>query len=217
MNHQMLAQAVGTLALTASSGLLVSYFLSVTKELKQARREVSRFPLFAARSKLVQLVAEDKIREDDPAWRNLYGRVNFLLRIDNRFDALDLAFKYVKSQREIDKNPEAKLRYEQMLELEKQAAARIPEFRSAVRDVNRAVWYMVRSRTTRFHLLILYGLSFGLYGLSFGISIVGSVLKGGVSSARAVERVVTNHSDDNLIKWQVVDGEAVSQLGSTSC
>lgn len=207
MSQTALFEGLCAVALIVATALLGLYFVSVSRELGQARRETSRFPLFAVRRRLVQLVAEGKIKEDDPAWQSLYARVNFLLRMDQRLDALDLVARYSRSQLEVDNNPRVRTRFEHIRRLEREATARVPEFAEVVRETEGALLYLVHRRTTRLHLSAL------LFVVVVG-RIVVAALAGGLSSARAVQRAVVHPSADDFIKWQAVDGDRLQQLGS---
>jgi len=68
------------IALVAASVMLfLVYSTEVRRDIRRTRCESSRFPLFAARDRLVMLIAEGKMREDDLAWSELYESVNTLL------------------------------------------------------------------------------------------------------------------------------------------
>lgn len=192
-------ETVCAVALIAALAQMILYLASVSRELHEARRDTSRFPLFAVRGKLVRLVAEGELAEDDPAWRNLYAQVNFLLRMDQRLDLPDLVSRYLRSQVEAEQDQVIKARISDQIALEEQTAARVPGFAEAVEETHRALLFLVHRRTTRLRMAVLLAV--------VGLGMFIATFKGGVSSARVVKRAVQKPSSSNVMKWQAVDGD----------
>jgi hypothetical protein len=198
MIHMTHIELFSALLLAIALVLFLRYNLSISRELSRTRRETSRFPLFAARGRLVRLVAEGRIDERDPAWQNLYAQVNFLLRMDQRLDLPDLVSRYMTSQLEVDRDPRLRERIDEQLKRTRETAARVPEFGEVVEETLDALIHLVRRRSTRLHRA-------ALLSLSIFFRILSVALRGGVSSARVVRQAVEHPSSDNLLKWQAID------------
>lgn len=127
------------------------YQRSLSLELRLARRETSRFPLFAARCHLVRLVAEGRMVEDDPAWQSLYGSVTSLLGLHQSLNRLDLISRYMKFLAALHDDPKLKEGFEKSKKREEEAAARVPEFAAVRSEAYEAFRHLVRRRTTRLH------------------------------------------------------------------
>lgn len=137
---------------------LFACLIPIDNDLKRAKKEISRFPLFEARGQLVQLVAEGKISEDEPAWQNIYSQVNFLLRMDQNLDALDMLSRFFQAQVAAERDPQLKKHLDSVFALERKSAKEVPEFGRAVAQTDRALAYLVYRRTTRWHRMTLLSL-----------------------------------------------------------
>jgi hypothetical protein len=74
-------------SLLGLAGWLV-YQVSVARELRAARKETSRFPLYAVRDALVDMHASGELDEKEAAWRNMYVAVCEALSLENEMHAL---------------------------------------------------------------------------------------------------------------------------------
>lgn len=114
----------------------------------QMRRHSSRFPLFAARDELVDLVASGKMAETDEAWSAAYEAVNTLLNLEQKLDLKDFLEGLLTSLQEEKSNHELQRRRE-LLAIELRGAAEaVPEFGSVLEGMNRALLSLVADRTT---------------------------------------------------------------------
>lgn len=197
---QVCAEALGGTLLAFALTMFVALNVSVSRELWLARQETSRFQLFAARQHLLMLVAEGKMKEQDEAWRGAYERINFFLRMDQKLDVLDLMWRYVRSQVESERNPKVKLRLEHVRNVEKRAAANVPEFNKVLGEVIRAMLFLVGRRTNWFHRLVLW-LFVNVGSL---LATVGPATER-KTAARKVRRSVARPSSDNFVQWQIVE------------
>lgn len=175
----------------------VVYHLSVSRELRTARRETSRFPLFAARDELVLLVAEGRISENDPGWRNLYDGVNFFLNIKNKLHVLDCVSRYVNHLVAVRNNPQLKSRVQKALSQEEYAARRVPEFARVRDEVRVALRHLISRRTHRGHIL----------GVYVWVLLLRITMSAGVKTARDVKKSVVNPSYDDVMVWPAVEEE----------
>lgn len=181
--------------IATSVALLIVYHVSVARELWEARRETSRFPLFAARTDLVLLVASGTMQEEDPAWANLYRQVNFLLRMDQKLDLWHFFTQYVNSLVEREKNAELRERIEEIKRLETDAARRIPEFARIRDDANRGLMHMVNLRTRARHRAAASAVIVFVYFVYVAVS-------AGVRTAQTIAGAIRNPSTDDFVGWQ---------------
>lgn len=190
--------AVG-MPLGVSLVLLLRYLLSTNRILGEALRETSRFPLFAARDRLVCLVADGKMEEKDPAWQAIYSQVNFLLRMEQRLHLVDFATRYVKSQMQANHNAKYRAQLDRMRKIEAEAVARVPEFGAAIRAVNIGFIHIVHRRTSWVHRVFFWP-------LVIMSSLFGPNRIRGIRRAKDVRRAVVHPSPDSLRKWQAAEG-----------
>ncbi len=183
---------------------LVHYHFAAARALGRAKRETSRFPLFAARDRLVMLVADGTMDEEDPSWARLYKSVNFLLQLEQQLHALDVAMKYINYQIALAKNPELQERLRQFERESQETQRKIPEFRAAQDALNRALAHMIGARTTAWHKVVLYS-------LVVVIRVIGIALNAGTETAKTVFRAVRRGpSADDLNGWRRVTEDHVT-------
>jgi hypothetical protein len=196
----LVAEIVGSLLLVVAMATLVRYRVTLSRELRLARHETSRFPLFAVRHELVKLIALGVVAENEPGWRNAYREVNFLLRMDQQLNMLHVLTSYIRSQMKADTDPKYKERLERRAKIERETAAAHPEFKMVVDRLPRAFMAVVVRRTTFRHRLAIRAIG--------GIcDVIGTVAPHRKKMARAVQRSVTRPSRNNLSKWQLVNEE----------
>lgn len=154
---------------------------SIGREIREARRETSRFPMFAARDELLDVVLRGSMAETDVAWRNLYRGVNSALGLHRKLDALSRVRLILRRNAEIRKNPQLHAALAEMGRIEDEAARAHPDFAQARDHVVVAFDHLVRRRTTVWHqtaLLALYiRAKFLLIALEAGIAVARGVLR----------------------------------------
>lgn len=158
-------------------------------------RETSRFPLFAARDRLVALVAEGRVREDDEGWRALYCSVNSFLGMHQKLHAFDIAVNYLRFMLAIARDPELEKTYERERRTEDDLVAKVPAFAEARDAVNEAMVHLVARRTTRLHEALLLG-------FVLMIRVATIALRFGLRPAAFVGRAMIHPSADTLRNWQ---------------
>lgn len=121
-------------------------------KLKQQRRVSSRFPMFAVRDELHELVAEGKLQESDTAYQAAYTAVNRILHLDTRLELIDL-FVLIASTRETDEAEFQKLRAHIRATVQE-----CPEFGECIRKMDIAVFQIAIDRTSRFQFLVFRAL-----------------------------------------------------------
>jgi hypothetical protein len=141
-------------AVGAMLGLCV-YHLSVIRELSKACRETSRFPLFAARRHLIQLVADEEMSEEDDAWRAMYQNINNLLGLQNSLHRLDLFSKYLQFLVAMRQDPRVRAKFERAMRVEETAAKRVPAFATIRTEVTDALQHLVKRRSNSLHSLAI--------------------------------------------------------------
>lgn len=174
--------------LLASTGCLVGAFVSfclfhfgIYAELRESRRETSRFPMFAARDLVVNLVLDGDVDERDPAWRRLYRNVNFFLSMHQNLHVLDCAWRYLRRVAQIAGDPKLKKYYADVRLLQERRAAEMPSFKIAVQATDNAFAHIVERRSNMWHVTCVWML---LVVVRFVLTAVNHGLKGGLKVAR---------------------------------
>ncbi len=180
----------GGALLVALAGAIVAY-LSITREMAVARKEISRFKLFAVRDHLVMLVACGQMEETDEAWRSSYVAVNSLLDMDAKLDAYDVFRHFIGFALRMAREPMLQRKYDLLIRKHRDAEKRIPEYAAVREEMGAAFRHLVRARTTKIHRAFVLGTKLLLISLSVGID-----------TAVAVKNVATARSLDHISGWQ---------------
>jgi len=148
---------LGLAVLMAASVAVVAWQANrVLAGLADARREVSRYPLYAARDALVRLVALGLMDEREDAWKGAYRAVNNMLSIHERLDLRSVVDR-VERTRDLAKSD---LRVQRDIELFnrelRRACNRVPEFRQAMEAVDAGFWYAMRRQTPARDVMMIY-------------------------------------------------------------
>lgn len=167
---------------------LVVYHASLRREEHELLRETSRFPMFAARGALVELVATGRMAEKEAAWNNAYRAVNSLLGMHQQLHALDILSRYAKHVSRMETDPAYRQMFVRMLNVEKAASARIPEFGAACAAIQSACMHIVQRRTRARHRVVL------LAFMGFLI-VVRAVFTAGIHVGRAVADAMRRPND----------------------
>ncbi len=141
---------------------LIAYQRSLGRELLEARRETSRFELFAARDEFICLVADGHMKADDAAWRSSYEATNEFLKLEKTLDALDYLRRYWSFLVAMENDPRLKKKVERLQHQQEQAMERVPAFAAAQAKMEHGFWKMVarRSGVGQLILLITVGVGF---------------------------------------------------------
>lgn len=169
--------------------LLVSQW-PVHQELRIARKEISRFPLFAARDHLISLALTGEMKEDDYAWRATYVAVNKLLGMKRKLHALDCTWSFLRFQVALHREPDLQKRVEGHRAAVEAACSEVPEFAEVRSEVEQGVTYMMARRTTVWHLLGLLGILVAVC-ISVGLLVAGAA---SVKQATAIYRSLSTHN-----------------------
>jgi hypothetical protein len=145
------------IGLIASTAALVQYHWSIRRITTRARLETSRFPLFAARDHLVYLVASEQVREDEPAWGNIYASINSLLGLHQSLHLFDIVKQYTSYLARL-RNDQEFAREALLLEREeKELSTRAPSFAEVRREIDGALHHLIKCRTSTWHMLLIAG------------------------------------------------------------
>ena len=175
------------------------YHFSVARELRMARRETSRFPMFAARDDLVMLVASGIMDETDPSWQRAYRSVTVLLNLNQRLTLWDLISKMAQHAERMTIDPEFRRQCEVLRDEDRRTEARIPEFYAVTHDIGRALRHIVLTRTSTWHRA-------ALWFLMQLITVFSVALKSGFRTAKAVRRTLRDPSKADMRGWTAMDG-----------
>lgn len=90
---------IGWFAFGASALLLLLGQWSLSLDMYWLKRHVARFPMFAVRDRLVRLVANGQMREDDPVWAIVYFTVNHQLDFNRNSSPWALVAEHMRYSR----------------------------------------------------------------------------------------------------------------------
>lgn len=138
---------------------LLGYHISIRKELTHSRRDISRFPLFAARDELVLLIADGTLKEADAGWQVMYRIVNQMLKMDQEMDALSLTILVLRNNLRADKDLKTQKKKRELIRKVNQTCHRHPEFKAVVGKIDHAVVKLVLHRSSAWHIAVsVFGL-----------------------------------------------------------
>lgn len=192
----LVSEALSILLVSTATAGLVAYHWSIGRELRQARKETSRFPMFAVRDELVDLVLDGRMDETDPAWRNLYRGVSHILGMHHELDSLDCLKKYLKRSMEIERDATLKARFTAKRQIEDEAARNNPDFAAARDRAVESFAHIVRRRTTTWHKAVILA----LYAVAF--LVLASFKMGTIMPLRVGRSLMSRRpSSDTLKLW----------------
>lgn len=111
------------------------------------KRHHARFPMFAARDRLVRLVAEEKMREDDLAWAVLYLTTNYWLDLNTRHSVWAQIAKHVRHEVANERDPERGAKIDHVGRILQERATENPDFASVALEIDNARLRMMRGQT----------------------------------------------------------------------
>lgn len=183
--------------LTAGSvASLLVMWLADWRERCYSRREITRFPMFAARDNLVRLVAQGVMSEDDHPWKWSYRSVAMLLRTHQKWHLLGVVLRYARYVAKAHSDPAEQKRH---IEIEAQLNAACkahPEFKVAQEQIGEAFLAMVTARTNFCHEALLWLLIASL-------SVASALLYLSVTIAPMVFRSLRNPNSTELAGFSV--------------
>jgi len=128
-------------------GFLFYVHFQYWRDSRQSRRDSSRFEMFAVRDRLVDLVASQQMREDDPAWQMLYITVNQLLDLSYQTTTLGQLIESARHASRIATDRRCAERVETSRSILSKAEQENPEFTQVVQEMEDALAAMARART----------------------------------------------------------------------
>jgi hypothetical protein len=131
----------------AAFALWCHYLIAVWRESLRSRKEISRYPMFAARDRLVRLVIDGEMSEGDPAWRATYASVTELLKMHQRLRLINVVSNFARHIVEVLTNPAVRERTERLNLQLKRAKKASPAFAETSIQIESAFSHMVWMRT----------------------------------------------------------------------
>lgn len=169
------------IASAVAVGLAVLSWRRDVRKLYEMRRHSSRFPLFAVRDQLIQLVVVGKMSEDDDAWQAAYTTVNHLLHLDRKLTIWSFTLRLLKSKRAEERDADLKRSRELLGRKLRKASERVPGFRNVLRDLDSGLLSLVADRTTKLEFLSFRSLVYSLQSVRYVLSLM---LQGGTASSQ---------------------------------
>ena len=147
---------LAALVATASAAVLgLVYHLDLLREARIRRREASRFPMFAVRDQLVELVARREIGSQEPAWTMTYATVNGLLNLHQKLNRDDVFKHYVAFSIAEAAIPALRIRAQRIRNQMERARKRYPSFGKVLAEMEQAFREMVEMRSGLWHTISL--------------------------------------------------------------
>jgi hypothetical protein len=182
---------VGIVLTVGSAASLLLMWFSDWREHCYSRREITRFPMFSARDRLVYLVASGEMSEADHPWKWSYRSVTTILRRHQKWHLLGLVLTYAWYVAKLSSNPAKRKMVEEMNLQMKASCQSHPDFARVQEQIGDAFRDMVRARTNVCHMA-------AIWLLIGGLAIVSSILHFSVATAPAVLKAFRNPSPVDL-------------------
>lgn len=192
---------IGLLLTCASVACLLFMWLADWRANCYLRRESSRFPMFAARDALVELIADGEMSESDHPWVWSYRSVNMILRMHQKWHLSRVVWTYARYVARLSSNPSERRRVEDMKAKMKKACETHPEFAKVQDRIGEAFGNMIRARTSFCHRTFLWVFIVVLAGLA-------ATLHLSVSVALAVVRAFMSPVPGDLAGYAAARAEA---------
>jgi|GEM_PF-5663959 len=154
--------SVLTAACFFSVGFVISSVVRDMRMLRAYRLDSSRFPMFAARDALVELVAAGHMKETDEVWARSYLAANRLLHLRSRGDIMFFLNQRMEHEAAMQRDLLRKREFELFLRKARRAVQETPEFGTALEQFGRGINCMIRERTT----LLTWTSLLGIHGLA---------------------------------------------------
>jgi hypothetical protein len=123
----------------------------VSAGLADARKEVSRYRLYAARDDLVRLVVRGEMNEADDAWAAAYATITNLLNIHERLDIYSVVKRYSRFRNAVAANPALKREVELRDREMKRASRDVPGFKAALDALDHGFFVAMSRQTDLIH------------------------------------------------------------------
>lgn len=143
-------------------GLWLHFMLSVWRESLRSRKEISRYSMFAARDRLVRIVIDGEMSEENPAWRATYASVTELLKMHQRLHLVDVVSRFAKYIFAVLADPALRERVNRLDDQMKKASKTSPRFAAVTKDIEDAFRRMVGMRTSGAHMFAVRAYVFWL-------------------------------------------------------
>jgi len=182
---------VGLVLTVGSAASLLFMWFSDWREHCYSRREITRFPMFAARDRLVRLVASGDMSQDDHPWRWSYKSVTMILRRHQKWHLLGLVLTYAWYVARLSSSPSERQRVEKMESQMKASCQAHPDFAKVQDQIRDAFRDMVRARTNVCH-------EAAVWLLIGGLAVLSSILHLSAAAAPAVLKAFRNPTPVDL-------------------
>jgi hypothetical protein len=125
----------------------------VSVGLAEAKKEISRYELYAARDRLVYLVAAGRIDENDEAWQVAYDAANNLLSIHERLDLRSVLNRMARFRKAAERDHAVRRRKELAERALRRASRDVEGFEDAMVALDHGFWSAMTRQTHWFDLL----------------------------------------------------------------
>jgi hypothetical protein len=179
--------------------LLAAHTLVVRMDIRHLNRKTSRFPLFAARDYLIQLVAEGIVSENEPAWQDIYEGVNSLLNLDEQWHLRQVIKLHIQHQQCIISDKNFSKKWKKRLDQREKLIERCPRFAEIDRQVQNGFLCLVRERTPKVQFFYILA----------AVVLLSLILRGVVGFREAI-RLFSKSSNLSDYNWREIDSSAAS-------
>jgi hypothetical protein len=176
---------VGCAAALFGLVVIAARIVMVRRAIRRSVFNTSRFPLFAARDRLIELVRVGAIAEEDHVWSGMYGAVNDLLNPRKRHTLFSMLHESLGFAVRVASNKGFRQRFVQFRQEIDRKSEEVPALKEVLDEVNRALWEMYYRRTVIFWLRA-YIFALRKLALLFGF------IRGGISAYRSLRGDVFN-------------------------
>ena len=173
--------------LAALFGLLViaARIVFVRNTIRRSVFNTSRFPLFAARDNLIDLIRRGVVTEQDPVWSSLYACVNDLLSPNKRHTLFSMFHESLRFSVRVANDKQYRQKFIEFRREQDERAKENPELGRVMEEINLALWNMYYRRT------VIFWLRAYLFVLRKLVLALGKI-HGGASAVRSLREEVFN-------------------------
>lgn len=137
---------IGWIALGLSLAALLLSQIMYSWDMYWVRRHSSRFPMFAVRDQLIELVCDGEMDESETAWCTTYLTVNSLLDLEKNHTIWGSIGSYLSHSRRMKRDPKRRAQLKEIMNAIEDRAKETPRFGDALIALGRAHSAMVRGQ-----------------------------------------------------------------------
>jgi len=134
----MTPETIGWIAAVLSALCFLIGQRMIASDLHWVKRHHARFRMFAVRDRLVRMVADGNVDEDDIAWSSIYATVNSLLELQRNHSVWAQLRDWVQHRERMRRHPKRREHLRRTMDAIRDRAANDDDFAQTLRDMDAA-------------------------------------------------------------------------------